>query len=34
MLAFFDVRGKVEKLKTENNMFTDAPGKNVSTEGR
>lgn len=33
-LSFFDVRGKVERFKAENNMFTDAPGKNVSTEAR
>ena len=29
-LAFFDLRGKVERLTQENNMFTDAPGKNIA----
>ena len=31
-LAFFDITGKIETLKVENNMFTAAPGKNVATE--
>ena len=29
-LAFFDLQGRIERLTEENNMFTDAPGKNIA----